>query len=157
MGLICFAVIVIDSGNVGFSVYVESIVWPGLGVMTVYVVGVLCVELCEYEERDRKKEMVGGEPDAEAEGGNENGDGSEEVVVEEGLERRRESMEVDLEKGIGGTEGDDEEEGEVVGEDEPMIRKGKEKEVDIENENGVGTGEVAKDCEDAEFVEVSRK
>jgi hypothetical protein len=158
-GLICFGMIVIDSGNVGFSVYVESIVWPGLGLMTGFVVGVFFVELCKYmDEKERKKEMVGGEPDVEAEAGtgDEDEDGSE-VVVEEKLERRLESMEVDLERGIGGTEGDDEEEGEVVGEDEPMIRKGKEKEADAENENGVETGESAEDCDDADFVEVPRK
>jgi hypothetical protein len=60
--------------------------------------------------------MVEGEPDVEAEAGT--GDEDEdrsEVVVEEELERRLESMEVDLEKGIGGTERDDEEECEVVG------------------------------------------
>jgi hypothetical protein len=158
-GLICFGVIVIDSGNVGFSVYVESIVWPGLGVMTGFVVGVFFVELCEYiDEKERKKEKVGGEPDIEAEAGteDENEDRSE-VVVEEELERRLESMEVDLEKGIGGTEGDDEEEGEAVEENEPMIRKGKEKKADAENEDGVETGEAAEDCDDADFVEVPRK
>jgi hypothetical protein len=42
-------------------------------------------------------------------------------------------------------------------EDEPMIRKGKEKEADAENENWVETGEAAEDCDDADFVEVPRK
>jgi hypothetical protein len=85
--------------------------------MTAFVVGVCFVELYEYmDEKERKNEMVGGEPDVEAEAGT--GDEDEdrsEVVVEEELERRLESIEVDLEKGIGGTEGDDEEECEVVG------------------------------------------
>jgi hypothetical protein len=86
------------------------------------------------------------------------GDGSR-VVVEEELEGSLDEMEVDLEKGTAETEGDDdcEEESEVVGEDEPVIRKGKEKVADAENGKGVGTREAAEDCEDAEFVEVPRK
>jgi hypothetical protein len=147
-GLICFGVIVTNNGSasmgLGFSGYVESIVWPGLGVMSVFVMGVLGFDL---EERDRKKALEGGELDVEAEGEN----GSEEVVVEGELERRLESIEVDLEKGIGGTEGDGEEECEVVGEEEPMIRKGKEKEKEVE------IAEDAEDCEDADFVQVPRK
>jgi hypothetical protein len=163
-GSICFGIVVFNEGSSLFVLgYIESILWPGLGVMTVFVLGVLFYELVEYfDELERKRALEEGEVDVEdgagtqAEIEEEDEDGSE-VVVEEELERRLDKMEVDLEKVIGGTEGDDEEEGEVLGENEPMIRKGKEKEVDCEDGDRDEIAEAADDCEDAEFVEVPRK
>ena len=122
-----FGWVVIFESSERFSTYVENMIWPALLCASIFSFGIAVFERCKDDERENAN------VNADAGNGDGDGDGSE-VVVEQELERRLEEMEVDLEKGVGETEGNSEGGRELVGVVEPLKWKGKEKEADIENQ-----------------------